>query len=83
MKDFLQRELSIGDQVAVAGRGEYNKGLALGEIIKFTPKRVKVRFPLNVTWRGKPDERAVLCDDIVLLEPIDVTMYLLKRSAPK
>jgi hypothetical protein len=46
MKDFLDRELAIGDSVIVVAPGY--RHLVLARVISFTPKQVRVGF-MN-TW---------------------------------
>lgn len=45
MKDFCNKEVSIGDTV-VFNEPHY-KGLVGGEIVKFTPKGVRIKYYLH------------------------------------
>lgn len=48
MKDVLGREVNVGDKVVIAVTGY--RTMAVGEIIKLTPKGVQVRFA--TPWRS-------------------------------
>ena len=43
MKDFLGKELAIGDKVICENTGVY-KGLHKAVVVKFTPQMVRVEF---------------------------------------
>ena len=59
MKDIFSQELKIGDVVAF--NPPHYKGLTKGEVIRFTPKGVRVQYTSN---SGK-DETAVRAFDVV------------------
>ncbi len=42
MLDFFDRELSIGDEVALTPK--HYRGLALGKVVGFTPKQVRTEY---------------------------------------
>ena len=75
-KDFLNRELSVGDYVVFPG--PYGDGMMLGRIVKFTPQQIRVEWTYklrsgavgtrNTTRRSR---------ECVRVEGADLTMYLL------
>ena len=54
MKDFFNRDLSIGDRVVIVCPGY--RGFVIGEVIAFTPKQVRVSY--TNTWNFGPGGRA-------------------------
>ena len=42
MKDFLDKEVQVGDEVVITEPGYHN--FVRGVIVKFTPKGVKVKY---------------------------------------
>lgn len=75
-KDFLNRELALGDYVVFpAPRGG---GMKLGKVIKFTPLQIRVEWTYK-NYRGIVDtESAVrVANQCVRVEGPDLTMYLL------
>ena len=75
-KDFLKRELSIGDYVVFpAPRGGSMK---LGKIIKFTPQQIRVEWTYK-SYRGDvgSDSAPRYSSQCVKVEGPDLTMYLL------
>lgn len=80
MKDFLGRDLEIGDSVVIIAPGY--RDLVLARIMKFTAKQVKVSY-MN-TWNfGKPGRYAELLQypsQLVKVDGPDLTMYLLKQE---
>jgi len=76
MKDFLGRELAVGDVVAFEGVN--GGGLVLGRIEKFTPKQASLT-PLteNYSWRKTITRYSSQC---VKVDSADVTMFLLTKS---
>lgn len=80
MKDFLGRELEIGDSVIIMAP-KY-RHLVLARIIKFTPTQVRVAF-MN-TWNyGKPGYYTELLQSPSQLTKVDgpdLTLYLLKQK---
>lgn len=75
-KDFLNREITIGDYVVFPA--PYGQGLKLGKIVKFTPQNMRVEWTRK-NYRGMVDTentvRAV--KECVKVEGPDLTMYLL------
>lgn len=64
MKDFLGRELSIGDSVVTTPR--YYRGLVRAEVIAFKPKQVRMRY--KNTWNygeGKDEEYLAFPSSVV------------------
>lgn len=45
MKDYLGREVSIGDIVVF--NEPYYKGLVSGQIVRFTPKGVRIKYNIH------------------------------------
>lgn len=46
MKDVAGRPLKPGDKVATTRDG-YTYALCIGEVVDFTPKKVKIKFPVE------------------------------------
>lgn len=74
-KDFLKRDLEIGDYVVFPA--PYG-GMKLGKIIKFTPKQIRVEW----TYKGYngsigSDSAPRYANQCVRVEGPDLTMYLL------
>lgn len=62
-KDFLGKELKLGDKVITCPN--YYKEFRKGEIIKFTPKMVKVAM---CDFNGKPTEHIYLTNSEFLIK---------------
>ena len=79
MKDFLGRELTVGDVVAFEGVN--GGGLVLGRIEKFTLKQT-VLTPLteNYSFRKTISRYSSQC---VKVDTADVTLFLLTKSQDK
>lgn len=79
MKDFLGRELEIGDSVIVIQPGY--RDFVLARVIQFTPKQVRVSF-MN-TWNygasGYYTELLQPPSQLTKVDGPDLTMYLLKK----
>jgi hypothetical protein len=74
--DFLKRELALEDFVVFPG--PYNGGMKLGQIVKFTPQNVKIR------WTRKDYRGNIITKDTyrpskecVRVDGPDLTFYLL------
>ena len=78
MKDFLGRELAIGDVVAFEGVN--GGGLVLGRIEKFSPKQASLT-PLSDhnSWSSKKTISRY-SSQCVKIDDSDISLYLLKRS---
>lgn len=78
MRDFLGNELTEGDFVVLLTPNY--RGLALGKVIKLTPKKVRVEY--KNTWNygngGKTMECVVAAFSLIRLEGEQLTMKLLK-----
>lgn len=77
-KDFLKRELELGDYVVFPAPG--GAGMKLGKIIKFTPKQIRVEWTYKATWRNNEilsDSAPRYSNQCVRVEGSDLTMYLL------
>jgi hypothetical protein len=78
VKDFLGRELAVGDVVAFEGVN--GGGLVLGRIEKFTPKQASMT-PLtdhnSWNWRKTITRYSSQC---VKVDSADVTMFLLTKA---
>ena len=75
-KDFLKRDLTVGDYVIFPG--PYAGGMKLGKIIKFTPQQIRVEWTYK--WRdGTVHSRDTIrqSSQCVRVEGPELTMYLL------
>jgi hypothetical protein len=74
-KDFLKRDLEIGDYVVFPA--PYG-GMKLGKIIKFTPKQIRVEWTYK-DYRGNvgSDSAPRYANQCVRVEGPDLTMFLL------
>ena len=74
-KDFLKRDLAIGDYVIFPG--PYAGGMKLGRIIKFTPQQIRVEWTYK--WRDQVHSRNTTrqSGQCVRVEGPELTMYLL------
>lgn len=74
-KDFLKRDLAVGDYVIFPG--PYNCGMKLGKIIKFTPQQIRVEWTYK--WNNKVESRDTtrMSNQCVRVEGPELTMYLL------
>ena len=77
MKDFLGRELTVGDVVAFEGVN--GGGLVLGRIEKFSPKQASMT-PLtdHNSWTNRTISR--YSSQCVKVDDADVTLFLLTKS---
>lgn len=74
MKDFLLRELSIGDYVIIMK--QFERGFKLAKIIKFTTKKVRV------SWGdGKYCELLQDPSQLVKVDGTDLTWFLLNQKS--
>lgn len=73
-KDFLGRELAIGDHVIII-EPRYRNYL-LAEVIAFTPMNVRVRY----TKQGSTSEILQCESQLVKVEGPDLTAFLLKQK---
>ena len=75
VKDFLKRELAIGDYVVFPA--PYG-GMKLGKIVKFTPKQIRVEWTYK-SYRGIVESTSAprYANQCVRVEGPDLTMYLL------
>jgi len=78
VKDFIGRELTVGDVVAFEGVN--GGGLVLGRIEKFSPKQASLT-PLSDhnSWSSKKTISRY-SSQCVKIDDADITMYLLKRN---
>ena len=80
MKDFLGRELELGDSVIIIAPNY--RHFVLARIIAFTPKNVRVAF-MN-TWNfaapGYYTELLQSPSQLTKVDGPDLTMYLLKQK---
>jgi hypothetical protein len=76
MKDFLGRELTVGDVVAFEGVN--GGGLVLGRIEKFSPKQASIT-PLtdHNSWTYRTISR--YSSQCVKIDDADVTLFLLTK----
>jgi hypothetical protein len=75
-KDFLNRDITIGDYVVFPA--PYGQGLKLGKIVKFTPKNMRVQWSRK-DYRGNVSNEDTLrtVKECVKVEGADLTLYLL------
>ncbi len=75
-KDFLNREIVVGDYVVFPA--PYGQGLKLGQIIKFTPKNMRVAWTRK-SYNGNlvNEETIRQVKECVKVEGAELTMYLL------
>jgi hypothetical protein len=75
-KDFLKRELALEDFVVFPG--PYNGGMKLGQVVKFTPQNVRVRWTRK-DYRGDviTTETLRASTECVKVDGPDLTFYLL------
>jgi hypothetical protein len=74
-RDFLNRELAVGDYVVFPG--PYASGMKLGKVVKFTPQQIRVEWTYK--WKGQVHSRDTIrhSSQCVRVEGPDLTMYLL------
>lgn len=80
MKDFLGRDLELGDSVIIMAPGY--RHFVLARVIKFTPKQVRVSFLNNWNF-GSPGyytELLQYASQLTKVDGPDLTMYLLRNS---
>jgi hypothetical protein len=75
MKDFLKRDLEIGDSVIIMEPGYRN--FVIGQIVLFTPKNVRIRYVRNSIYT---EDIVVEPHRIIKLIGPDLTMYLLSKK---
>ena len=71
-KDLLGKDITVGSHVAAP---HYNT-MVLGRVLALTPKMVKIS-KLNESYKNEIKKYAWEC---VLLEPDDITYYILRNS---
>ena len=77
MKDFLGRELALGDSVIIIAPNY--RHFVLARVIKFTPKQVRVAY--NNDWNGYGYcELLQSPSQLTKVDGPDLTMYLLKQK---
>ena len=75
-KDFLNRELTIGNYVVFPA--PYGNGMKLGKIIRFTPRQIRVEWTYKVRdGEIRTRDAARYSKECVKVEGEDLTMYLL------
>jgi hypothetical protein len=72
-KDFLGRELAIGDRVIMMA--SHAREFKLAQVVKFTPKKVKVAWA-EYDWATLTTES----ERFVRVEGPDLTWYLLTKG---
>jgi hypothetical protein len=75
-KDFLNRELKVGDYVVFPA--PRSGGMKLGKLIKFTPLQIRVEWSYK-SYKGevKNDSTTRYSKECVKVEGPDLFMYLL------
>lgn len=80
-KDFLKRDISIGDHVVFPG--PYNSGMKLGQVVKYSKQSIRVQWSrkyysqMHKTTRVAHEETYRNPTECVRVEGADLTMYLL------
>jgi hypothetical protein len=69
--DVIGRPIAVNDWVSYLVRGRHDIGV--GKILRITPKMI------SVSWKDTDRGYSVYEDDITLLPPEDVMMWLLKK----
>lgn len=72
-RDFLGRELNLGDYVMYMK--QYSREFGMGKIIKFTPQKVRIKWA-NHDWA----ELLQTADQLVKVEGEEVFAYALKNG---
>lgn len=75
-KDFLNRDIAVGDYVVFPA--PYGGGMKLGKIVRFTPKQIRVEWTYK-SHRGGigSSDASRYSNQCVRVEGADLTMYLL------
>jgi len=73
-KDFLGRKLAVGDRVIMMA--QYSREFRLAQVIKLTPKKVKVAWD-SYDWATYTSESA----RFIRVEGPDLTWYLLSKDS--
>ena len=71
-KDILGKDITVGSHVAAP----YHNTMVLAKVLALTPKMVKL-LKLNASYNKEIKKYAWEC---VLLEPNDITYYILRNS---
>ena len=75
-KDFLKRDLAIGDYVVFPA--PYGSGMKLGKVIRFTPKQIRVEWTYKSHCGDiRSNDASRYSNQCVKVEGADLTMYLL------
>jgi len=80
-KDFLKRDISIGDHVVFPG--PYNSGMKLGQVVKYSKQSIRVQWSrkyysqMHKTIRVAHEETYRNPKECVRVDGPDLTMYLL------
>lgn len=78
MKDFLGKELSVGDYV-IFTRPRY-RDLTTGKVIKFTPQNIKVIYKIHFS-PNTFDEFLISPRDVVKMDAEDTSILILKGNS--
>ena len=74
-KDFLKRDLEIGDYIVFPA--PYGGGMKLGKVVKFTPKQVRIEWTYKWRDQVRTESTPRYSNQCVRVEGPDLTMYLL------
>ena len=72
-RDKLGRTISVGQSVAYP---DGNSILGIGTVIKVTPKQVRIQPVVRLSAKGLLKYQ----DEVVIIEDMYITMYILKNS---
>ena len=80
-KDFLKRDISVGDYVVFPG--PYNSGMKLGQVVKYSKQSIRVQWTRKYYNANLKTNRVVHEEtyrnpkECVRVDGPDLTMYLL------
>ena len=66
MKDFLGKELSIGDSVVVTPKNY--RGLVKAQVISFTAKQVRLEYMNTWNFQSRPEQYLVYANCCVKID---------------
>jgi len=82
VRDFLQRDLEVGDYVVFVGVLVSHSPFVIGKITGFTAKQIRVSF-IN-QWDGtnipKADHSLRFPNSVIYIEPREATAYKLRTG---
>ena len=70
-KDIFNNELKIGD--AVATQAKNYRGLVIGEIVSFTPQKVRVKYINNWNYTPGREEEYLTESEWIVKKPLTLS----------